>query len=155
MPTSYAVLDSGTLLATVLTEAHSQHAKALIAHLAEEQVQVVTPTLLRYELVAVARKWVYRDLIVPEKARRALDTLLRYPVISVIDDALLRRAYELAGQFNRPTAYDSQYLAVFERYECDLWTADERLFNAVNDEFPHIHWLGNWPIKDESFAAEE
>jgi predicted nucleic acid-binding protein len=151
-------LDSGTLLATVPIvpiETLTEHAKALLAHLKKEQTQIIAPTLLRYELVAVTCKWVYRDLIAPEKAQRALDILLRYPIISMIDDDLLTRAYELADQFNRPTAYDSQYLAVAERYECDLWTADERLFNAVKDGFPHTHWLGDWPIKDESFAAEE
>jgi predicted nucleic acid-binding protein len=151
-------LDSGTLLATVPIvpiETLTEHAKALLAHLKKEQTQIIAPTLMRYELVAVTRKWVYRDLITPEEAQRALNTLLHYPIINMIDDDLLTRAYELAEQFNLPTAYDSQYLAVAERYQCDLWTTDERLFNAVNGGFPHIHWLGNWPIKDESFVAEE
>jgi len=26
--------------------------------------------------------------------------------------------------------------------ESELWTADERLHNAVRDDFPHIRWLG-------------
>jgi predicted nucleic acid-binding protein len=155
MPTSYAVLDSGILLVTVQTESLTQQAKTLIADLAEEQVQMLAPALLRYELISVTRKWVYRNLITPEEAQRALNTLLRYPIISVIDDDLLHRAYELAAQFNRPTAYDSQYLAVAERYQCDFWTTDERLFNAVNDRFPHIRWLGDWPIEGESFVADE
>jgi predicted nucleic acid-binding protein len=151
-------LDSGTLLATVPIvpiEILTEHAKALLAHLKKEQTQIIAPTLMRYELVAVTRKWVYRDLITPEEAQRALNTLLHYPIINMIDDDLLTRAYELAEQFNLPTAYDSQYLAVAERYQCDLWTTDERLFNAVNDGFPHIHWLGDWPIEGESFVEEE
>jgi predicted nucleic acid-binding protein len=143
MPTSYAVLDSGILLATVQTEPHTEHAKTLINQLAQEQVQMIAPVLLRYELVAVARKWVYRELTTPDKAKTALETLLHYPVTTVIDDALLRRAYELAMEHNRPTAYDAQYLAVAERYQCDFWTADERLFNAVNGKFPRVYWLGN------------
>ncbi|MBL8156360.1 MAG: type II toxin-antitoxin system VapC family toxin [Anaerolineae bacterium] len=77
MPTSYSVLDSGILLATVQTEPHT------------------------------------------------------------------RRAYELATEYNHPTAYDAQYLAVAERYQCDFWTADERLFNAVSGRFPSIYWLGD------------
>jgi predicted nucleic acid-binding protein len=104
--------------------------------------------LLRYELVAVARKWVYRQLTTPEKSRAALDTVLRYPVTTIIDDGLLNRAYELATEYNRSTAYDTQYLALAERLNCDFWTADERLFNAVNGQFPRIHWLGN--IKPEA-----
>ena len=143
MPTSYAVLDSGILLATVQSEPYTKHAKSLINQLAQQQVQMIAPMLLRYELVAVARKWVYREITTPEKAKNALHTLLRYPVTTFADDALLQRAYELATEHNRPTAYDAQYLAVAERYQCDFWTADERLYNAVTNHFPRVYWVGN------------
>jgi predicted nucleic acid-binding protein len=59
------------------------------------------------------------------------------------DDALLQSAYELAEQYNRPRAYDAQYLALSQRLSCEFWTADERLFNAVKDQFSHIRWLGH------------
>ena len=143
MPTSYTVLDSGVLLATVQAETYTEHAKTLIDQLTEGQVQIIAPALLHYELVAVIRKWVYRELTTPEEAKVALDTLLRFPVIPVADDALLYRAYALATMYNRSTAYDSQYLAVAERYECNFWTADERLYRAVNDTLPYVYWLGN------------
>lgn len=144
MATSFTVLDSGILLTTVQTEPYTEQAKALIAHLAQAQSQMIAPVLLHYELVAVARKWVYRDLATQQEADNALQVLLRYPVMLHIDNALLRRGYELATEYNRPTAYDAQYLAVAERFQCDFWTADERLFNSVSGKFPHIHWLGNW-----------
>ena len=111
MPKSYAVLDSGILLATVQTEPHTAHAKALVRRLIRQDVQITAPTLLRYELVAVTRKWVYRELATPEEAKKALDTLLNYPVELHFEDALLKRGYELATEYNRPTAYDAQYLA--------------------------------------------
>ena len=62
----------------------------------------------------------------------------------MIDDPLLRRGYELATQFNRPTAYDAQYLAVAERLQCEFWTVDERLYNAVKQALPWVKWLGNF-----------
>lgn len=148
MPISYVVLDSGILLGTVQTEAYTEQAKALITYLAQAQSQMVAPVLLRYELVAVARKWVYRNLTTPDAAARALNTLLHYPVTLHFDEALLKRGYELATEYNRPTAYDAQYLAVAERYECDFWTADERLFNSVDGKFPRIHWIGSWHAEE-------
>ena len=60
------------------------------------------------------------------------------------DDSLLKRAYELATQYNRPTAYDSQYLAVAERLNCEFWTADERLANAVGNDLSWVRWVGNF-----------
>ena len=68
--------------------------------------------------------------------------MLNYPVELYFDEGLLRRGYELATAYNRPTAYDAQYLALAERLDCTFWTADERLFNAVKDQFTDIRWLG-------------
>ncbi len=146
---SYAVLDSGILLATVQAETYTEHARALLKSLNAQEIQIAAPTLLRYELVAVARKWVYRGLTTPEKAQNALDTLLNYPVEFYFDDVLLKRGYELATEYSRPTAYDAQYLAVAERLSCGFWTADERLFNAIKDKFPNVHWLGNFSMDGE------
>jgi predicted nucleic acid-binding protein len=143
MPTSYTVLDSGILLTTVQTERFTKRARELLRTLADQEgVEFAAPTLIRYELVAVTRKWVHRGLATPEAAQIILNTLLAYPITLFFDPALLQRGYELATMYNRPTAYDAQYLAVAERLSCDFWTADERLYNAVKDHFVHIHWIG-------------
>lgn len=149
MPTSYAVLDSGILLAAVQTETYTAQAKALLKSLSEQNIQIAAPTLLRYELVAVTRKWVYRELATSEEAQNALNTLLNYPIELHFDKVLLKRGYELATEYKRPTAYDAQYLAVAEYLSCDFWSADERLFNAVKDQFTSIRWLGNVELKEE------
>lgn len=146
MQISYAVLDSGILLATVQTETYTQQAKALLADLDQSRVQLVAPILQKYELVSVVRKWVHRGVITPQDAQPILTTVLNYPVALYFDNALIQRSYELAVLYNQPATYDSQYLALAERLSCDFWTTDERLFNAVQTGFPNIHWLGNWRI---------
>lgn len=147
MPTSYVVLDSGILLATVQTEQLTEHAKKLLRRLVNQSVQIAAPTLLRYELIAVTRKWVYRELTTSERAASALDILLSYPIELHFDEMLVRRGYELASKYNRPTAYDAQYLAVAERLVCDFWTADERLYNSIKDRVSNIYWLGYFDDK--------
>ncbi len=77
-----------------------------------------------------------------EQGREMLAGLLSYPVTFYEDDALLLATYELAEAFNRPRAYDAQYLALAERLDCSFWTADERLFNAVRGAFPRVRWVG-------------
>ncbi len=148
MPTSYAVLDSGTLLATVQIETYTLQARGLVKSLTAQEIQIAAPTLLYYELVAVARKWVYRKLATSEQAQVALDTVLRYPVELHFDETLVKRAYALASELDQPTAYDAQYLALAERLSCDFWTADERLFNAVRNGFSAAHWLGQWQAEE-------
>lgn len=141
---SKIIVDSGVLIASVFLETLTPQAKGLLHQLQAATVEFHAPMLLRYEVVAVARKAVYQGRITTDIGRGARDQLLTYPVSLHIDDVLLKRAYELAELHNRPTAYDSQYLALAERLKCDFWTADERLFNALNGAFSTMRYLGNW-----------
>ena len=76
MPTSYTVLDSGVLLATVQVESLTTYVTPLVNQLGEQGLQIVAPALLHYELTAVIRKSVYRELTTPQQAESALNTLL-------------------------------------------------------------------------------
>ncbi len=138
------VVDSGIVLATVLQEVPSEKAKALVATWTNRGVQLAAPTLFQYEVVAVIRKAVWQKRITPDEGLAAVEKVLNVPIQVHLDTALLKRAYEFAARFNRPTAYDSQYLALAERLSCEFWTADERLFNAVQTELAWVHWLGNF-----------
>lgn len=141
------VVDSGILLASVLDEAISEKSKALLSYWERESFKFAAPLLFHYEIVAVARKAVHQKRIQLERGIAIRDSLLAYPVETLIDDALLKRAYEkrayeLTTEHNRPTAYDSQYLAVAERLNCEFWTADQRLFNAVREQLAWVKWVG-------------
>jgi len=64
--------------------------------------------------------------------------------IRQVAGAGMMRAFELAARFRRPAAYDAHYLALADYLECPLWTADQRLYNAVRADFPRIRWLGDY-----------
>jgi predicted nucleic acid-binding protein len=144
--TSWVVCDSGIILATVLIESSSAQAKALLRSWHDQNMQLAAPSLFRYEIVAVVRKYVHRGILTHDAGIRTRDLLLAEPVQLMMDDALLRRGYELATRFNRPTAYDTQYLAVAERLQCEFWTADERLANAVKQDLTWVKWLGDFVV---------
>jgi predicted nucleic acid-binding protein len=72
----------------------------------------------------------------------ALQKALAFNVSLVGFPDLHLHAYELATEYNRPTAYDAHYLAVAKWLGCDFWTADERLYNAVRSLAPWVRWLG-------------
>jgi len=140
----WVVADSGIFIARVLAETYTPQAKALVDHWTEQDIQVAAPTLFRYEIVATMRKSVYRNILTTTEAIKRRDILLAQPVQLMIDDDLLRRGFELATRLGRPTAYDSQYLAVAERLQCEFWTADEKMFNAVTQDLSWVKWLGNF-----------
>lgn len=60
------------------------------------------------------------------------------PTATLLDDA-----YKLAVTHDR-TVYDSLYLALSLREDCQFVTADEKLANAIGSSFPSILWIANW-----------
>jgi predicted nucleic acid-binding protein len=144
------VIDANILIAFGLADEplHTQASQILSAWRTTSTV-LAAPRLFRSEITAVIRKAVYLERISYEQGRLMLSQLLVYPVELYEDNGLLTTAYELAHRFNRPRAYDAQYLALAERLSCDFWTADERMFNAIKDNFPNIRWLGSWNTEIE------
>ncbi len=140
----WVVADSGIFIAVILTESYTPQAQALVRYWSQQGIQIAAPELFHYEIVAVMRKSVVRQRLTPAEANSYLEILLAQPVHTMKDDRLLRRAYELATRFNRPTAYDSQYLAVAERLSCEFWTADERFFNVLAQDLKWVKWVNGF-----------
>jgi len=86
---------------------------------------------------------VVRGRLTQAAAEKGIDQIFSQAIMLHFDDALLRRAFEIATQLNRPTAYDSQYLAVAESLGCEFWTVDEKFYNAAHDRFSWVRWVGN------------
>lgn len=88
---------------------------------------LTAPDLVDVETVAVLRKrWIAGDLS-RNRFSTAIDDLedldmTRYPALP-----LMRRAFEVR---NNVTVYDAVYVALAERLDCVLVTADQRLASA-------------------------
>lgn len=141
---AYAVLDSGIFIAQTFPEQYSLQAVALFNYLESQHVNLIAPHLLHYEIVSVIRKMVYTGRITPQNAIIARDKLLNYNITIYLDQPLLKRAYDLATELNRVRAYDTQFLALSERFNCDFWTTDEKFYNIANPHYPLVRWIGNY-----------
>lgn len=144
--TSWIVIDSGVLIASVVEETYTQQADALLAWIGSQSLMMAAPTLLRYEVTATLRKLTHRGSITATDGQRLLKQLLATPIDLMINDALIERAYALATEHGLPLAYDAQYLAVAERLDCALWTFDSRLFNTVHKQLPWVNYVVNFVI---------
>lgn len=136
-------VDANICIKLVIEEHDTDLAVALWRQWTSQRAIVLAPTLWGYEMVSIVRKQVYRGLLAPPLEHETLDEILRIPVRLVRPAHLHQRAWSLARRFNRPAAYDAHYLAVAEMANCPLWTADERLYNAVHHQLPWVHWLGD------------
>ena len=79
--------------------------------------------------------------ITTEEARKRVDLIFALDIEYFHDHTLLVRGFEIATALDRPRAYDSQYLALAERLDCEFWTADERLVNSVQNTYPWVRGL--------------
>jgi predicted nucleic acid-binding protein len=141
---SLVCVDASILIKLVVGEEHSDRALALWSSWVDNGVEIVAPTLFPYEVTATLRKKVHRQLLTLAEGREAFAAALAVEVTPMSPPGLHERAWELATRFNRPTAYDSHYLALAEVLGCEFWTADQRLFNAVLEELSWVRWLGDY-----------
>ena len=141
---TYVVLDSGIYIASVFLEPYTTQAKHLIKKLQSNRVIFVAPHLLMYELVSTIRKGVYQGCVLPNDAVRIRDRLLNQSIDLYLDQPSLKRAYDLATELNRVRAYDTQFLALAERFQCDFWTTDEKFYNIAQTHYPTARWTGNY-----------
>jgi len=116
-------------------------AQALIRAYAQEEVELLAPTLLPYEVTNAVLQAVRRDRISLGKAREILTAFqgLSIPTMEVS----WQRALELAHTHDR-SAYDGAYLALAEERKSTLVTGDRRLYNAVKDRLPWVLWIGDY-----------
>jgi predicted nucleic acid-binding protein len=99
------------------------------------------PTLWVYETTTALCKAVFFGLLTVDEAEDSLSLLQDLDIELVPPDAVqCRHAFAWTRRLNRAAAYDSFYLAVAESIGCELWTADQHLYNAVN--LPWVHLAG-------------
>lgn len=141
---SQVCVDASILLKLVLHEPDSHLAEALWRSWLATGHRPVAPPLLPFEITAVLRKHVYRGTISQAYGAEALRQALAFNIALIAVPDLHQRAWDLATQLNRPTAYDAHYLALAEALGCEFWTADGRLYQAIQDRLSSVHWLGDF-----------
>ena len=134
-------VDASVVIPLVVYEALSEQVRALWVDWRTRNLSIVAPFLLGFEVTATLRKKVHRGLLTPEEGELAFRIVHSQGIQFLHPADLHWRAWELAVRFNRPTAYDSYYLALAATLGCEFWTADERLYNTVSAQLPWVRRL--------------
>jgi len=126
------VIDASCAVTLVVPGPAQSRYEALFAGWKRAGYDLYAPGLWIYEVTSALCKAVRLGGLTTSEAERCLTQALNLGVRLVpADDEQVRTAFAWTQQLNRAAAYDSFYLALAESLGCDLWTADQRLRNAV------------------------
>lgn len=89
--------------------------------------ELAAPHLVDVEVTSVLRRSVLTGTVTEQRASQVLQDLADLTMERVAHVTLLRRVWELRGNF---TAYDACYVAVAELFHAPLLTYDAKMANA-------------------------
>lgn len=132
------VLDASAAIKSILPNALQPQCQELVQMFSS--VQPAAPALWRFETTSAIAKAVHFRQLTAGEGRSVLKLLDQLEVHLFLPDIEQNQlAFDWTLRLKRATAYDSYYLALAQVLDCVLWTADNRLFNALKGHpFP---WL--------------
>jgi predicted nucleic acid-binding protein len=139
------ILDASLAVKLVVLEEGTDQAQRLWEDWLAATERPVVPPLFAAETASSIRKLVYRDILTEAEGTRAFESLRMFVIDVIEPPGLYERAWQLARDFNRPNIYDCCYLALADLLQTEVWTADEKLANAVGGGFPLLRLLGSEP----------
>ncbi len=133
------VVDASVVAAAFFQEEHSPTAWKLLRSSSE----LHAPDLLIAELANVLWKRTRRDEITPDEAAGLLDDFLALPLRLTQSADIADAALSLAITSGR-TVHDCLYVAVAVAHDSIMFTADQRLANAMSSTplASRISWIG-------------
>jgi len=131
------VLDASVALKAQLTEAGSDQARKLVLDFISGEIQLIAPSTILVEIGHALTRAERRGIIPVGDSERLYKGFLRASPRLIDFPQLLFRAITLSSE-TRTGVYDCLYVALAEREECELITADERLVNTMAGKFDRI-----------------
>jgi len=138
----FLCIDASVAAKWVLPEEGSELALDLYARSRDDDTTLIAPPHLPIEVTNAIRRRVARKLITSPEGEALLDAFLDFALSLAAPLGLYERALQLAERFDRPTAYDTHYVALAEIAGCELLTADRTLINALGGQLSFVKPLG-------------
>lgn len=138
------VIDASIVLKWYLIdESNSKAALEILERLVFQELCILAPNLLEYEVLNGLQIAGKRGRI-PQRMRLLAAEAFLGLGIELRD---ISSNYEKVLHFSKVydlTVYDSSYLEVASTEGIDLITADEKLYNKVNNDLKWVKWLGGF-----------
>jgi predicted nucleic acid-binding protein len=89
-----------------------------------------------------------------DEAREAIRDLLALPFVLCDVTTIADCAFTIAHQ-HQQRAYDCLYVALAERNGIELWTGDERLYNALHAQHALVQWIADYQPRQSGESGTE
>jgi predicted nucleic acid-binding protein len=140
------VIDASVALKWYLAdEEHSQKALSLLDKYISNELDILAPSLLEYEVInglVIAKK---RGRIQEDKILMAVDGFISLELKLKNLSLYYPKVIHYCKVSNR-SAYDASYLALADKEKIPLITADKGLFNVVKKDLKGVIWLGDFDL---------
>lgn len=123
----------------------TDEADALQNDFLDGKLKLVAPALLDYEVANVLKVAVVRQRIDEPDALAAILDLSVYDIERFDIRPYQQSVFQFACR-NQRSGYDSSYVILAQASGLDLYTGDNRLFNALSGPLPWVKWIGNYPL---------
>jgi predicted nucleic acid-binding protein len=137
-----AVLDASVILKWYLMdETYGQNALELLHKFITKELNILSPSLLEYEVInglTIAQK---RGRIEEEKILTAIEGFFDLEIELKDLSHFYPKALHYCKAYYR-SIYDASYLALAEIEDISLITADEGLYRAVKSDLTWVKWIG-------------
>lgn len=147
------VIDSNLILNFALG-AHPYHAQTrqFLADCARSNTRLIAPAFWETEADTALRRMVANKQLSAAVAEIAQNLLDAAPVTAVYEPSARIAARQIADTAQQTKVYDASYAALAQIRGCNLWTADERFYNAVKGALPFVRFIGSYTRTPHSEA---
>lgn len=138
-------MDASTAVKLVLREEYTDSALALYDDAASRRRPVFAPSLLPNEVTNAIYRQLRRSRLTGIEAEEAVARFFALSFVLRSPADRPQRAFTFARTHNLPSIYDSLYVVLAQDLGGELWTADQRLLNALGGAAPWVRWIGDYP----------
>ena len=140
------VIDASVVLKWYLVdEEYSEKALGLLDQYVSDELDILAPSLLEYEVInglIIAKK---RGRIQEDKILLAADGFISLELGLKDLSLYYPKVIHYSKACNR-SSYDASYLALADEEKIPFITADKGLFNAVKKDLKWVNWLGGFSL---------
>ncbi|MDP3947230.1 MAG: type II toxin-antitoxin system VapC family toxin [bacterium] len=128
----------------VMGEPWRKKARKFLCDSIAVDIVLIAPPLFEYETESALQGRLHTGAMTIRETDTALAQLSAIGVQILTHPDMIKRAREIARQFDQPNIYDSLYAALAELRNCEFWTADKRFYETVKAKLTFVNYLTDY-----------